>query len=1529
MQIRKPGAGQSLTTMLAIAIFALSAAVLLISSVLQLFFNIQTQQETMANRQQLIAQDAAKTVSSFIQEKFGVLDTTASLANPVTTSPEMQKQILDSLLGLQPALRQVVLLNAQDQTLAKASRISKAASGQFADRLKGEVLAQLQQRQRYISPVYIDEVTSEPMMIIAVPVTSALGDFQGMLVAEVNLKFMWNLVDQLKVGETGWAYVVDRQGTLIAFKETDRVLKDESVNHLQVVSEFIQNPVTVRKTGVSMYQGITAATVVGTYVPLETPDWAVVTELPWQEAYREIIWEGVFSIGITLVMAVSTGLLGVFLARRLAVPLVNLTQTATRIAGGEMDLQAEASGPQEVVSLAAAFNSMTAQLRELIGSLEQRVADRTHRLGIVATLGEHLNAILDPSDLLREVVNQVKENFGYYHAHIYLMDGSSEKLVVAAGTGQAGQEMVAKGHSIPVNNAQSLVAQVARTGKIVTVGNVHEAEEWLPNALLPETQAEIAVPLVQEDKVIGVLDVQADRVGALDENDANLLRSLASQVAVALSNARLFEQTNWSKEEAEQARQEAERAREEAEQARQAIETVNKTLEVQMWQTAGLAQLNDRMRGEQDTSTLASSIIQQLCQYLNAQVGTLYVREEHTLRLAGSYAYTPPRHQADQFRLGESLIGQAALEKRPIVVNTPDDHLTITSSLSQTQPRQVLIAPFIYDGQVAGVVELGSLTEFSPIQIEFLHQALGNMAIAFVTAQARHRVNELLAETQQQAEELQAQEEELRAANEELESQTESLRTSEAKLKTKQAELEEVNTELEEKAEALQKNSAMLHEQRTALDRQNQELKAAQQALEQKAEELALASKYKSEFLANMSHELRTPLNSLLILAGMLAKNEDGNLTPDQVESIQIIHNGGTDLLNLINEILDLSKVEAGKMEFHFELMPLERLLTTMRAQFTPVAEGKGLVFETSLAEGLPETIETDQQRVEQIIKNLLSNAFKFTAQGQVRLTVSRPEPEIDLSKGSLDPARVIAFSVSDTGIGMTPDQQKIVFEAFQQADGSTSRQYGGTGLGLTISRELATKLGGQMGLVSQKGQGSTFTLYLPLERAGSQILQQQPAVKASSNGGHKVRTKTLPSAQPAPAAAPSLPAAASLADDRAVWQAGDRLLLIIEDDPKFARIAYDYAHQKNFKCLVAGDGETGLQLAQTYPVDAIILDLTLPGISGWEVLDTLKQNSNTRHIPVHIISAADEDLDAYKRGAMGFLTKPVSPATLEESFQRIERFITRQIKSLLLVEDDDNLRLSVRKLLEGNDVQISEASLGQAALEQLASQHFDCMILDLSLPDMSGFELLNRLDGDESLSKCPVIVYTGRALSEEENQELLKYADSVIVKGVKSPERLLDETALFLHRVIANMSEDKQQTIKQLHNYEGVLAGKQILIVDDDARNAFALSKLLTAKGLNVYIAPSGPKALELLDKVAIDLVLMDIMMPGMDGYETTRQVRVQERFRRLPILALTAKAMQGDREKCLAAGANDYLSKPVDPDRLFSMLRVWLSQE
>ncbi|MFZ6027775.1 MAG: response regulator, partial [Chloroflexota bacterium] len=520
------------------------------------------------------------------------------------------------------------------------------------------------------------------------------------------------------------------------------------------------------------------------------------------------------------------------------------------------------------------------------------------------------------------------------------------------------------------------------------------------------------------------------------------------------------------------------------------------------------------------------------------------------------------------------------------------------------------------------------------------------------------------------------------------------------------------------------------------------------------------------------------------------------------------------------------------------------------------------------------------------------------------------------------------AVSVRDTGIGMTPEQQQIVFEAFQQADGSTARQYGGTGLGLAITREMTQRLGGQVALESEPGKGSTFTIYLPLAgdlRSGTS--------QGTATGDTVYQPVTPSPARPLPASpAHPLPLSPLIPDDRNDLQPGDKILLIVEDDPTFAKVVLDYAHKKGFKAIAASDGESALALCKAHAPAGIVLDLNLPGMNGWDVLDALKGDPDLRHIPVHIMSAENEDLSAYQRGAMGFLTKPVDPQSLEGAFTRIEGFINGKIRSLLLVEDDQALRRSVKKLLEGADVAIHEAASGQAALEALKAEHFDCMILDLSLPDISGFELLSRLDKDETIPKCPVIVYTGRELTKEENQELLQYADSVIVKGVKSPERLLDETALFLHRVVADMPEEKQKTIRRLHDRDAVLQGKQILIVDDDARNAFALSRLLSEKGIKMHIAPNATRALENLENPEklpeVHLILTDIMMPGMDGYAFIRALRQQPRFRKTPIIALTAKAMKGDREKCLDAGADDYLSKPVDPERLFSLLRVWLSE-
>jgi PAS domain S-box-containing protein len=970
-----------------------------------------------------------------------------------------------------------------------------------------------------------------------------------------------------------------------------------------------------------------------------------------------------------------------------------------------------------------------------------------------------------------------------------------------------------------------------------------------------------------------------------------------------------------AREKAETAKSEAEKARQRAEAEQEKAQAANEMLAAQIWQTVGQAQLNECMRGEQDISTLAGNIIQQLCEYLDAQQGLLYILDGERLKLQGTYAFEND-DLVTELRIGEKLIGQAAKGKKVITLHVPAEMTGKISSAVNVTPRHFIVAPFVYDRQTVGVLEVGTITELTTAQMEFLNKVMESIAIAFMTALSRVRVNELLAQTRQQAEELQSQEEELRATNEELEAQTESLRNSETRLKQNQTALEAANADLEEKTHALQ-------QQQAELDRQNQILRTAQQELERKADELSQASKYKSEFLANMSHELRTPLNSMLILAGMLAKNESGHLTPDEVESAQVIHSGGTDLLNLINEILDLAKVEAGKMEFRFTPMLWDTLVSRIRDQFGPLSQRKGLQFTITVDENLPPSIVTDEQRLAQIIKNLLSNAFKFTEQGSVTLSVFRPANDTNLSASGLSPQTAVAISVSDTGIGMTPEQQKVVFEAFQQADGSTSRQYGGTGLGLTITRELTHRLGGQVALSSESGKGSVFTIYLPLKGVES------GEEKTGSQGKGSRDQVTAPKPQ-VPAPQSRIPDRPSLIpDDRDSLTPSDRILLIVEDDPKFAKIVRDYAHKKHFKCLVAGDGESALALSKAHCPAAIILDLKLPGLSGWEVLDALKDDPDMRHIPVHIMSVDDEDLSAYQRGAMGFLTKPVSQNALEGAFGKIEAFISSKIRSLLLVEDDAALRLSVRKLLEGSDITITEAANGQAALKQLAAQPFDCMILDLSLPDISGFDLLNRLDSDESLPKCPVIVYTGRELSPEENLELLKYADSVIVKGVKSPERLLDETALFLHRVVADMPEDQQRTIRKLHNREAVLQGKQILIVDDDARNAFALSKLINEKGVKMHIAASAAKALEMLERIEVSLILTDIMMPGMDGYELIKTLRQLPRYHKTPIIALTAKAMKGDREKCLEAGANDYLSKPIDPERLFSMLRVWLSKE
>jgi CheY-like chemotaxis protein/two-component sensor histidine kinase len=674
-----------------------------------------------------------------------------------------------------------------------------------------------------------------------------------------------------------------------------------------------------------------------------------------------------------------------------------------------------------------------------------------------------------------------------------------------------------------------------------------------------------------------------------------------------------------------------------------------------------------------------------------------------------------------------------------------------------------------------------------------------------------------------------------------------------------------------------------------------------------------MASKYKSEFLANMSHELRTPLNSLLILSRMLADNKEGNLTEEQTESATVIYNSGNDLLSLINEILDLSKIEAGRMEVNLKKVVIKNLADNISANFRHMLVDKGLSLEINVDENMPEFIKSDDKRLEQILKNLLSNAIKFTKKGGVTVGFSPASRSVNLFRSGLVPESSIAIKVTDTGIGIPADKQRIIFEAFQQADGSTSREYGGTGLGLSISRELASLLGGEIQVESEPGKGSSFTLYLPVE-----LEKKSSPVKPVNNAA--VETKA---AQRTPSRSSS---DIRIKDDREQIKDNKNVILIIEDDPNFAKLLMDQCHEKKYQALVALDGEAGLKLAAEYLPLAVILDLHLPGMDGWAVLDGLKENPDTRHIPVHIMSVDESSIEAFRKGAIGYLTKPAKKEELDTAFSTIEEISSKKIKNLLVIEDDRNLRDSVIKLIGNGDVHSKGAASGSEAMAELKSNKYDCMILDLGLPDMTGFELLKKLE-EEEVTIPPVVVYTGRELNREEDMELRKYADSVIIKGVRSEERLLDETSLFLHRMVGKLPEIKKKMILNLYDSDEMFRGKKILLVDDDMRNVFALSQLLSQKGFKVLKAENGLKALEILDREEnIDLVLMDIMMPELDGYETTKRIREQERFFNLPIIAFTAKAMKQDSEKCLAAGANDYMSKPVDINRMLSMMRVWL---
>jgi CheY-like chemotaxis protein len=949
--------------------------------------------------------------------------------------------------------------------------------------------------------------------------------------------------------------------------------------------------------------------------------------------------------------------------------------------------------------------------------------------------------------------------------------------------------------------------------------------------------------------------------------------------------------------------------------------------EEQNWLKSNLAEFTQMLQGRRNLESVSSLILSHLAPLVGASQGVFYlmdsINDQPMLKLLSSYAYKERKNLANQFRLGEGLVGQCALEKQRILLTqVPNDYIRISSGLGEASPLNIIVLPILFEEQVNAVIELASFESFNELHLTFLEQLSENLGVFLNNITSQVQTQQLLAESVALTEELQTQQEELQQSNQRLEEQAHQLEESQFLVKQSNEELQQLNEELEEKAELLKLQN---HE----VARKNQEVERARQSLEEKAEQLALSSKYKSEFLANMSHELRTPLNSLLILARLLADNSLSNLTDKQVEYSRTIYSAGTDLLELINDILDLAKIESGTMLLDIEQIAFADLETSLEQTFRQLAYNKELSFTIELDEKLPSTIYNDSKRLQQVLKNLLANAFKFTERGGVKLKI-----DIASEAAQVDNP-MIAFAVSDTGIGIPAEKQKIIFEAFQQADGTTSRKYGGTGLGLSISRELAQLLGGRIELVSELGQGSTFTLYLPRRQEKN---DKNPLTTPPPEPTTSIRTastiKEVPMVESrittvdtsAPAKVLSI-FPSEIPDDRGIIQPGDRVLLIIEDDDKFARILLDMAREHGFKTIVALQSKQGLALAQQFKPDAIMLDIHMPEMDGWTVLDRLKHNSDTRHIPVHILSVDERQQRGLNLGAITYLQKPVSPEALTQVLTEIRGFIERQVKNLLIVEDDPVQAQSIIELIGNGDVQSIAVGTGAEALAILRSHHFDCIVLDLGLPDMSGFALIEQIKLEPKLLKLPIIVYTGKELSRQEETQLRGLAETIIIKDVRSPERLLDETALFLHRVQANLPPPKRQMLEQLHQTDPVLTNRKILIVDDDLRNIFALTSFLESYQMQVLFAENGRDGIERLQtNPDINIVLMDIMMPEMDGYETTRAIRQQQQFRSLPIIALTAKAMPGDKEKCIEAGASDYITKPVDTDQLLSLLRVWL---
>jgi len=1189
-----------------------------------------------------------------------------------------------------------------------------------------------------------------------------------------------------------------------------------------------------------------------------------------------------------------------FMASNLTAQVRNIADVTTAVANGDLSKKITVDVKGEILELKNTINVMVDQLNSFASEVT-RVAREVGTEGKLGGQAEVTGVAGTWKDLT--------DNVNFMAGNLTGQVRGIAQVVTAVANGELNRKLTIE--------SKGEIAELADTINAMT------------DTLA--TFADQVTTVAREVGVEGKLGGQANVPGAygtwrdLTDNVNQLAANLSTQVRAIAEVSTAVTQGDLTRSIAVEAQGEVAALKDNInEMIRNLRDTTLKNTE-QDWLKTNLARFTGMLQGQRDMTTVANMILSDLVPLVDAQQGVFYVNqpqedERPLMRLLGGYAYSNRKNLSNEFRQGEGLVGQCVLEKKRILLtHVPNDYIYINSGLGEAPPLNIIVLPVLFEEEVKAVIELASFNRFSDIHMTFLNTLTESIGIVLNTIEANTRTERLLMQSQSLASELQSQQDELKKTNERLEQQALTLRESEERLRNQQEELRNTNEELSEKA-------TLLAAQKSEVEAKNREVEEARWAIEEKAEQLALTSKYKSEFMANMSHELRTPLNSMLILSRQLAENVDATLTQRQVQFAETIHSSGNDLLSLINDILDLTKIEAGMMAIETGEVPFTDVTMQMNRSFHQLAQDKGLDFTIDIEPNLPSSILTDQKRLQQILKNLLSNAFKFTEKGRVTLHVKTVDRRGHFGMDSLNQAEtVIGFSVVDTGIGIPADKQQIIFEAFQQADGTTSRKYGGTGLGLSISREIARLLGGEIRVASVAGEGSTFTLYLPrVHKAAATTISQQTDTRTRSAAGG-APSGPLSLASPYPSVEYS--EIFEIADDRGTVEPGERLVLIVEDDALFAQILLDLAHEKGFKGLVAGRGDVALTLARKYKPDAITLDIKLPDQEGWTVLDRLKHDSETSHIPVHVITAYEQQRQPRAFGAFMHLQKPVTREQLAEAFDQITAFAERDMKRLLVVEDDDTQRMSIVELIGGGDVETTDVATATEAIEALKNEEFDCMVLDLKLPDMSGFDLIDKIQKELDRNDLPIIVYTGKDLTEKEESQLRQVADAIVVKEANSPERLLAETALFLHRVEANMPEPKRRMIQQVMRQDPVLAAKKVLIVDDDVRNIFALSSTLESYQMEVLYAEDGRDGVKLLQQNPdVDVVLMDIMMPEMDGYETMQAIRKIEKFASLPIIALTAKAMKADREKCIEAGASDYISKPLDIDQLLSMLRVWL---